>query len=242
MHKYPATSQRHVARPRRQGPRTPSRRSISTRCSNLTAAAERRRREVRRRRSVSLRPAHQHRLDDDDLKRLADKVAAAQSRRRLGRRAGLAADRRRLGDGERRGSQELRHAGPQGLPIAQEARDLGIRPYGVVRIDSAASPSDWLTDPAGNQKKIAETFRQACDVAEGYGERLAAEGEICWGGMHSWKRNGRAAGDWSNRPKTLGFQADMAHTLLYTLGYNAPEDRILPEDYDWRSGRRSTRR
>src|ERR1035437_7404379 len=27
----------------------------------------------------------------------------------------------------------------------------------------------------------------------------------------------------------LGFQADMAHTLLYTLGYNAPEDRILPE-------------
>ena len=26
----------------------------------------------------------------------------------------------------------------------------------------------------------------------------------------------------------------MAHTLLYTLGYNAPEARILPEDYDWK--------
>jgi hypothetical protein len=25
----------------------------------------------------------------------------------------------------------------------------------------------------------------------------------------------------------------MAHTLLFTLGYNAPEDRILPEDFDW---------
>ncbi len=25
----------------------------------------------------------------------------------------------------------------------------------------------------------------------------------------------------------------MAHTLLYTLGYNAPEDRLLPEDFDW---------
>ena len=25
----------------------------------------------------------------------------------------------------------------------------------------------------------------------------------------------------------------MAHTLLYTLGYNAPEDRILPEKFDW---------
>jgi hypothetical protein len=36
-----------------------------------------------------------------------------------------------------------------------------------------------------------------------------------------------------NRPKTLGFQADMAHTLLYVLGYNAPEDAILPPDWDW---------
>ena len=25
----------------------------------------------------------------------------------------------------------------------------------------------------------------------------------------------------------------MAHTLLFTLGYNAPEDRLLPEDFDW---------
>jgi hypothetical protein len=25
----------------------------------------------------------------------------------------------------------------------------------------------------------------------------------------------------------------MAHTLLYTLGYNAPEDRLLPETFDW---------
>ena len=35
-------------------------------------------------------------------------------------------------------------------------------------------------------------------------------------------------------PETVGFQADMAHTLLYTLGENAPEDRILPEDFDWK--------
>jgi hypothetical protein len=35
------------------------------------------------------------------------------------------------------------------------------------------------------------------------------------------------------RPQTLGFQADMAHTLLYTLGYNAPEDRLVGEDFDW---------
>ena len=35
-----------------------------------------------------------------------------------------------------------------------------------------------------------------------------------------------------NRPETLGFQADMAHTMLYTLGYNSAESRILPEDVD----------
>ena len=38
----------------------------------------------------------------------------------------------------------------------------------------------------------------------------------------------------SASPRRVGFQADMAHTLLYTLGYNAPEDRILPEDFDWK--------
>ena len=35
-----------------------------------------------------------------------------------------------------------------------------------------------------------------------------------------------------NRPN-VGFQADMAHSFLYLLGYNKPEDRILPEDFDW---------
>ena len=34
-------------------------------------------------------------------------------------------------------------------------------------------------------------------------------------------------------PKVVGFQADMAHTLLYTLGYNAPEHRIVPEKFNW---------
>ena len=36
-----------------------------------------------------------------------------------------------------------------------------------------------------------------------------------------------------DRPQTLGFQADMAHTLLYLLGYNAPKDVLLPQDFDW---------
>ena len=129
----------------------------------------------------------------------------------------------------------------KGCRIAKRLRELGVRPSGVVRIDSAASPSEWLKDPEGNQKLIAETFRKAADVAAGHGERLAAEGEICWGGMHSWKRMLQLL-ELTDRPGTLGFQADMAHTLLYTLGfqadmahtrlytlgYNAPEDRFLP--------------
>ena len=116
--------------------------------------------------------------------------------------------------------------------IGKTLREIGIRPSGVVRIDSAASPAEWAKDPAGNTKKIAETFREACDVAESFGERLAAEGEICWGGMHSWKRNVELL-EQVGRPRTLGFQADMAHTLLFTLGYNAPEDRLLPDAFAW---------
>jgi sugar phosphate isomerase/epimerase len=117
--------------------------------------------------------------------------------------------------------------------IGKKLRDLGIRKYGVVRIDSASSPTEWARDPDGNTRRIAETFRRACDVAEEYGERLAAEGEICWGGMHSWRRVVQLL-EMVDRPRTLGFQADMAHTLLFTMGYNAPEDRLLPEGYDWK--------
>jgi len=117
--------------------------------------------------------------------------------------------------------------------IGKKLRELGVRPYGIVRIDSACSPSDWRKDPAGNTKRIAETFRNACLIAEDYGERLAAEGEICWGGMHSWTEMVKTL-EAVDRPKTIGFQADMAHTLLYLLGYNAPQDAILPQGFDWK--------
>jgi sugar phosphate isomerase/epimerase len=111
-------------------------------------------------------------------------------------------------------------------------REEGVRPYGVVRIDSATGVEDWAKDPVSGTKRIAETFSEACNIAEGFGERLAAEGEICWGGMHSWKAMLELL-ETVNRPRTLGFQADMAHTLLYTLGHNAPEARILPKGFAW---------
>jgi hypothetical protein len=116
--------------------------------------------------------------------------------------------------------------------IGKKLREIGIRRYGIVRIDSAASPADWAGDPVGNTKRIADTFREACSIAESYGERLAADGEICWGGMHGWRHMAELL-EIVGRPKTLGFQADMAHTMLYTLGYNSPESRLIPEDFDW---------
>jgi sugar phosphate isomerase/epimerase len=110
-------------------------------------------------------------------------------------------------------------------------REQGVRPYGVVRIDSASNPETWAKDPVNNTKLIAKTFREACDVAADFNEKLAAEGEICWGGMHSWKTMVDTL-EAVDRPN-IGFQADMSHTLLYLLGYNRPEDRILPKDFDW---------
>ncbi|HXW04233.1 MAG TPA: TIM barrel protein [Vicinamibacterales bacterium] len=171
---------------------------------------------------------------DDDLKRLGDKIAS----RHLAVGSLVAPVWPPTGGGSAMGSTDERQAFVtqvrKACRIGKVLRDHGVRTYGVIRIDSAAGPAEWAKDPAGNQKKIAETFRQACDVAEESGERLAAEGEICWGGMHSWRRNVELL-EMVNRPQTLGFQADMAHTLLFTMGYNAPEDRILPEGFDWSS-------
>lgn len=115
--------------------------------------------------------------------------------------------------------------------LAKKLNDIGIRSYGVIRIDSASSPEQFAADPVNNEKLIIDTFRKACDVAADYGEKLAAEGEICWAGMHSWKYMLQTL-EAVDRPN-LGFQADMSHTFLYLLGYNAPEHRILPEDFQW---------
>jgi sugar phosphate isomerase/epimerase len=168
----------------------------------------------------------------DDLKRLADKIAAKD----LVVGSLVAPVWPGTGGGSAMGGPEERRAFVtqvrKACAIGRTLRDLGVRKYGVVRIDSAASPADWAKDPEGNTRMIADTFRQAADVAESFGERLAAEGEICWGGMHSWKRMAELL-EMVGRPKTVGFQADMAHTLLFTMGYNAPDDRILPENFDW---------
>lgn len=114
--------------------------------------------------------------------------------------------------------------------IAKVLNDHGVREYGVIRIDSAGGPTEFVSDHKTNRKQLAETFREAGKFAEQAGERLAAEGEICWGGMHSWQEMVHTLED-VQMPGVVGFQADLAHTYLYLMGYNAPEAALLKEGY-----------
>ena len=168
----------------------------------------------------------------EQLQELADKV----TQRRLTIGTLVAPVWPPTGGGSAMGSREDRNLFlkqvEKSCRIGAKLTELGVRPYGSVRIDSACDPGAWSVDPHKNQIAIAETFQLACKIAEDYGERLAAEGEICWGGMHSWKYMLELL-ERVDRPQTLGFQADMAHTLLYLLGYNAPEHALLDKEFDW---------
>ena len=169
-------------------------------------------------------------LSDDEVKRIADKIAAK----------GLAVGSLvapvwpgTVGDSAMGGPDQRAKfvlAVKKACRIAKIFNNHGVRKYGVIRIDAADGPSHWLENPVANTKKIASTFREAGVVAAANGERLAAEGEICWGGMHSWK-NMVDLLEQTDMPGTVGFQADQAHTYLYLMGYNAPEHALLREGY-----------
>ena len=147
-------------------------------------------------------PHYDLNTSDDAIKRLADKVA--KHNLEIG---SLVAP---IWGGPAMGSKEERtqfiEMVRKSCHIGQKLREMGIRPNGIIRIDSASSPQNWAVDPIGNTKLIAQTFREACDVAADYGEKLAAEGEICWGGMHSWKAMHETL-EAVDRPN-IGFQAD----------------------------------
>ena len=170
--------------------------------------------------------------DADAIKRMADHISG------MGLAIGsfVAPIWAGAGGGSAMGSADERQAFltqvRKACAIGQEMRKLGVRPTGGIRIDSSASVDAWDEDPAGNTKLIAATFTEAAKIAEDYDEFLVAEGEICWGGMHSWREMVRLL-EAVNRPGVVGYQADMAHSMLYTLGFNAEADRILPVDFDW---------
>lgn len=168
-------------------------------------------------------------ISDDGLKALADKIRAK------GFVVGSVVapvwfDGSAMGDETKRANWVT--AVRKACRIARRLKELGVRPYGIVRIDSAAAVTDWDKDPKGNTKLIAKTFKEGAKVAKDHGERLAAEGEICWGGMHSWKHMVDLLEE-VGQPKLVGFQADMSHTHLYTLGYNAEAHRLVPKHYHY---------
>ena len=169
-------------------------------------------------------------IADDDLIAMADKIAA----RNLAVGSLVAPVwPGTVGDtafGPREAQEKFVLAVKKACRIATLLNGHGVRKYGVIRIDSAGGPSGWLEDPESNTLKIAATFREAGKIAADCGERLAAEGEICWGGMHSWKHM-LATLEATDMPGTVGFQADLAHTYLYLLGYNAPDHALLKEGY-----------
>ena len=134
-----------------------------------------------------------------------------------------------MGDAEQQG--KFLEAVKMACRIAGVFNDHGVRKHGVIRIDSAEfGVEEWRKDAPGNTAKIVETFKEAAKIAADSGERLAAEGEICWAGMHSWKDMLDIL-EGVGMPESLGFQADLAHTYLYLLGYNAPEHALVGENY-----------
>ncbi len=169
-------------------------------------------------------------ISEDDLKAMADKIAGyglAVGSLVAPVWPGTVGDSA-AGDAEARAKFVL--AVEKACRIAGLLNQHGVRQYGVIRIDSAGGVGPYAEDPAGTTKRIAETFREAGKVAADHGERLAAEGEICWGGMHSWKAMLETL-EQTGMPGTVGFQADLAHTYLYLMGYNAPEAALLHEGY-----------
>lgn len=197
---------------------------------DLTAAAEVNGRKFD---GVDLFLFHPHTdpdISEDDLKAMADKIAG------LGLNVGsLVAPiwPGTVGDsamGSKEDREKFLLAVKKSCRIARLLNEHGVRKYGVIRIDSATGPAEWVSDPEGNTKKIAETFREAGKIAAEDGNRLAAEGEICWAGLHSWKAMVDTL-EATGMPDTVGFQADLAHTYLYLMGYNAPEAALLQEGY-----------
>jgi sugar phosphate isomerase/epimerase len=167
---------------------------------------------------------------EDELKRIADLIASHDLK--VGSLVapiwpGTVGDAA-MGNAEARGKFVL--AIEKACRIARVFNEHGVRQYGVIRIDSASGVGDWAGDPKGNTAKIAATFQEAAKIAADHGERLAAEGEVCWGGMHSW-RDVLDLLEAVGMPETVGFQADLAHTYLYLLGVNAPAHALLQEGY-----------
>jgi sugar phosphate isomerase/epimerase len=114
----------------------------------------------------------------------------------------------------------------------------GIRTYGIVRIDTATEVAAWKAEnPSQRFARLKKTIQAACEIASDYGQRLAAEGEPSWGGMHSLTSFVRLIKE-VNRPMLFGGQLDLAHLANFMVGAADKNDRVLPEGWkneDWKA-------
>src|SRR4029453_16276294 len=87
---------------------------------------------------------------DDDLKKLADKLRA----KNFVAGSLVAPVWPPTGGGSAMGSEDDRKgfltSVRKACEIGGKLRKLGVRKYGVIRIDSASGVEDWLKDPSGN--------------------------------------------------------------------------------------------
>ncbi len=153
-------------------------------------------------------------ISDEDLKALAGKIAAK------GFVVGSVVapvwfDASAMGDSKQR--ENYLSAIRKACRIGKTLRELGIRPYGIVRIDSAAPPADWAKDPEGNQKKVAETFKQAAGIArQDFRREAGCRGGDLLGRDALVAYDGRFARAGERARETVGFQADMQRIRCFT--------------------------
>ena len=206
----------------------------------LTANAEADGGEIRRYRSLARRSSYfdRQRRRSDQARRRPHCWLWAQGR--LICCAHLGRGRRWFGDGPARRSQTLCRQ-VEKAAIGKRLRDLGVRRHGVVRINSAASLSEWDKDPVGNTKKIAKTFREACKAASATMVNvLLAEGEICWGGMHLEVMLESARRRGCPRPRLPGGHG--AYAALTRSATTPKMTGCFPRIMTGRQGRFSTKR
>ena len=172
---------------------------------------------------------------DDDLKTLADKVKTRGTDDRLGRRPDLAPDRGRSGDGRGGRADQVPQAGP--LRVAgsrQKLRELGVRPYGVVRFDSATGVGGLVGRSRrvirpGSPRPSSRPARSPATTASGSPPRGKSAGAGCTrGDRWSTSSNGWAS------PRPSDFRPTWRIPCSTPWARTPPTDRILPDKFDWK--------
>ncbi len=117
-----------------------------------------------------------------------------------------------------------------GCRIAKIFNEHGVRKYGVIRLDSAEFGIEkWKTNARANTLALSTPLK-GCEN-RGRSRRAIGCGRRDLLGWNPLLERCARHLEGVAMPKTFGFQADLAHTYLYLLGYNAPEHALLKPGY-----------